>query len=147
VGLAGADSAFGDQVATRAQKFEAVRVPLVVPDIPGYQLTGTWAGHGTISMTLRRAGGQRLHAIVGHQDPGRSDCMPGSDRPRMLPPPESGQGPEQAMFCLRDNATLTVVAHDGSARLADLLPAIDVREVDGSKLADYPDDNTMSEPD
>lgn len=51
------------------------------------------------------------------------------------------------MFCLRDNAALTLVARDGSARLADLLPVIAVREVDGSELADYPDDNTMSEPD
>ena len=144
---AAALATWGSQHRWRAQKFEAVRVPLVVPDIPGYQLTGTWAGHHTISMALRRTDGRRLYAIVGHQDPGRSDCMPGSDRPRTLPPPESGQGPEQAMFCLRDNAALTLVARDGSARLADLLPVIAVREVDGSELADYPDDNTMSEPD
>jgi hypothetical protein len=65
----------------------------------------------------------------------------------MLPEPESGPGPEQARFCLRDNAELTLVDFDGSARLAGLLPAINVREVDGSEFADHPDDRTMSEPD
>lgn len=138
---------WGSQHRWRAQKFEAVGVPLVVPEIPGYPLTGTWAGHWSVSMAFRHADGRRLYAIIGHPERGGISCTPGDDRPRMLPEPESGQGPERAKFCLRDNAALTLVDFDGSAHLAGLLPAITVREVDGSELADHPDDNAMSEPD
>ena len=58
---------------------------------------------------------------------------------------------KRALFCLRDGAVLELLlgdpAGDGPSGLAELLPGVALREVDGSALADHPDNSTMSEPD
>jgi lysylphosphatidylglycerol synthetase-like protein (DUF2156 family) len=101
---------WGYQHRWRAQKFEAVGLPLVVPELPGYRLTGTWAGRYSVSMALRDPAGQVTYAII------RSDSV-------VLQRP--GGAPQ------------TLRPGDG----------VTLRAVDGSELADYPDDATMSEPD
>ena len=113
----------------------------VVPEVPGYRLTGTWAGRYSVSMALRGPSDGRLYAVIEAAEGG---CEPGRDRRFAADP---GQDRQLAVFCLRDGAVLTLVHGDGSAVVADLLPDVTVREVDGSALADHPDDRTMSEPD
>ncbi|WP_305787093.1 hypothetical protein [Symbioplanes lichenis] len=128
----------------RAQKFEAVGLPLVVPDIAGYRLTGTWAGRYSVSMTLRDPSGRRVHAVVEGPGSSRGGCGSSPDRRRLVPAAPPAR--EYAIFCLRDDATLTLVP-GGDEPLADLVPLVTPRETDAAEFADHPDDNTMAEPD
>jgi hypothetical protein len=136
---------WGCQHRWRAQKFEAVGLPLVVPQVPGYRLTGTWAGRYSISMALRGPSSRRLYAVIEAASLHYGGCEPGSDPRRLMP--STGQNTQRAVFCLRDGAVLALIPGDDSAGIVDLPPGSTVREVDGSVMADYPDDATMSEPD
>jgi hypothetical protein len=136
---------WGCQHRWRAQKFEAVGLPLVVPEVPGFRLTGTWAGRYSVSMALRGPSSRRLYAVLEAASAQSEGCEPGSDRRRSMP--GTPQNPKRAVFCLRGGAELALTPGDDSAGIVDLPPGITVREVDGSVLADYPDDSTMSEPD
>jgi hypothetical protein len=135
----------GCQTRWRAQKFEAVGLPLYVPEVPGYRLTGSWAGRYSVSMTLAGPAGRRLHAVIEGPGPGVGGCGP-DGRPRLST--EVYHGTVSAVFCLRDGAVLQLVPGGaGPAGVGDLLPVVTMREVDGSVLADRPDDSSMSEPD
>ena len=134
----------GCQTRWRAQKFEAVGLPLYVPEAPGYRLTGTWAGRYSVSMVLSGPSGRRLYAVIEGPGSERGGCGPGG-RPRLTT--EAQDGTVGAVFCLRDGAVLELVPGGGPASVAELLPVVTVREVDGSVLADHPDNSAMSEPD
>ncbi|WP_306211109.1 hypothetical protein [Actinoplanes sp. RD1] len=115
----------------RAQKFAAVGLPLVVPDVPGYRLTGTWAGRYSISMTLRGPSDRRVHAVIERP---RGGC--GSPPAR-----------EHAVLCLRDGAALRLVPGGVSGSVADLEPLVALREASPAEFASHPDDDAMAEPD
>ena len=124
----------GLQSRWRAQKFEAVGLPLYVPEVPGYRLTGTWAGRYSVSMALRGPAGEQLYGVIASSNFADEACE--VQGPRQ-------DGPQRAIFCLRGGAELAL----SGAGVAALVPAVTVRKVDGSVLAGYPDDSTMSEPD
>ncbi|MEV6602087.1 hypothetical protein AB0M36_35335 [Actinoplanes sp. NPDC051346] len=137
---AAALATWGCQTRWRAQKFEAVGLPLYVPEVPGYRLTGTWAGRYSVSMALVGPSGRELFAVIG-RTPGREvDCASRGGRPWRES--AAGQGKQRALCCLRDGAVLELVPG-----VAGPLPDFTVREVDGATLAGHPDDPTMSEPD
>jgi hypothetical protein len=134
----------GCQTRWRAQKFEAVGLPLYVPEAPGYRLTGTWAGRYSVSMALAGPSDRRLYAVIEVPYQQNIGCGPGG-RPRLST--EVYHDTVSAVFCLPDGAVLKLVPGGGPASVADLLPAVTLREVDGSVLAAHPDNSTMSEPD
>lgn len=136
---------WGCQHRWRAQKFQAVGLPLIVPEVPGYQLTGTWAGRYSIRTALRGPSGRRLYGVVEAASVRYGGCGPGSDRRWRVS--SAGDGLERAMSCLRDGTMLTLIPGGGSAGIADVLPHVRLREVDASVLADLPDEPAMSEPD
>jgi hypothetical protein len=136
---------WGCQPRWRAQSFEAVGLPLFLPEVPGYRLTGTWAGRARVSMTLSGPSGHRLFAVIEGPTGQDGDCVAGGDRRWWEG--GTGQAPEHATLCLSDAAVLRLVPDAASTGLADLLPRVTVRQVDGSVLAGHPDDATMSEPD
>jgi hypothetical protein len=134
----------GCQHRWRAQKFEAVGLPLYVPEVPGYRLTGSWAGRYSVSMALAGPSGGRLYARIEGLDQGQV-CDSPIDRPRLST--DVWFDTESAVFCLPDGVVLELVPGGGASSVAGLLPTVTLREVDGSVLADHPDNSTMSEPD
>ncbi len=112
---------WGCQQRWRAQKFEAVGVPLVVPQIPGHRLTGVWAGRYSVGLTLSGPSGAHTYAVIERR---RGGC-PATD-------------PE--LLCLRDDAVLRLIP-------AGPVQGLVVREVGGATLAALPDDASTSEPD
>lgn len=77
---------WGLQDRWRAQKFEAVGVPLVVPE--GYRLTGVWAGRYSVALTLRGPSAQTTYAVIE-----RGPCPASTSEVR----------------CLRDDAGIRLV--------------------------------------
>jgi hypothetical protein len=147
-------AAFGVTVASqhrwRAQKFEAVGLPLYVPDVPGYRLTGARAGRSAVILMLSndpvhpRAGGRIDVWIFRDRDGRFPRCGPGSVTRWAMTDQRSDHG---LVFCLPEPAVMTLAPVYGTPGIADLLPAVAVRKVTGSELARYPDDGTTWEAD
>ncbi|WP_250035783.1 hypothetical protein [Paractinoplanes maris] len=138
---------WGLQHRWRAEKFEAVGLPLYVPDVPGYKMRGTWAGRYTVSMTLRAEGSgwHYADAIIRRPDGSNGRCGSGLPERWVI---EGGDGRDRLGICLGGDEGATMVIGPGyqSPDLAPLFDRITVREVDGSVMADYPNGGEM-EPD
>ncbi|MBM2622372.1 hypothetical protein JIG36_43410 [Actinoplanes sp. LDG1-06] len=125
---------WGLQQRWRAQKFEAVGVPLYVADVPGYELSKVWAGRYSYTLTFRSPGGAGLEVWATGKSSGvrcgTKPATPGS--PSLLEICSPGGGAVEMM----------VTPDPGP-----LLNEITVREVDGWVLAGYPDGVSSFEPD
>ncbi|MCA2216004.1 hypothetical protein [Jidongwangia harbinensis] len=136
---------FACQHRWRTQKFEAVGLPLYVPQAPGYRLTGSWAGRYSVSMALAGPSGARLYARIEGPDSHGLVCTAPIDRPRLST--EVWFDTESALFCLPGGAVLALVPGGDSGSVAGLLPSVTLRAVDAAVLADHPDNSAMAEPD
>jgi Flp pilus assembly pilin Flp len=87
---------WGCQERWRAQKFEAVGLPLAVPEISGHRLTGTWAGRYSVSMTLRGPAGRTVHAVITRDAAPGASAVPLRDGAVMVLVP--GQGPVSVRY-------------------------------------------------
>lgn len=128
----------------RAQKFEAVGLPLYVAEVPGYHLRGTWAGRYTVSMVLEpddRAVTHYVDAVVRRN----VRCGPGSIERWVV---EREVGDDALALCLpgEDGVAMTVTPGYQAPDLTPVFEWISVRKVDGAVLADYPNGGEM-EPD
>jgi hypothetical protein len=147
-------AAFGVTVASqhrwRAQKFEAVGLPLYVPDVPGYRLTGARAGRSAVILALLsdpahpRTSGRVDVWIFRDRDGRFPRCGPGSVTRWVMTEQRSDN---RLAFCLPEPAVMTLAPVSGTPAIADLLPAVAVRKVTGSDLARYPEDWTTWEAD
>lgn len=117
--LLGAGLTWAAQERWRAHEFEALGVPLVVPDVPGYRLTGTYAGRYSLIVRLEEPGGAGFDAVVERAYP---TC------------PER----ERVQVCLPDGYVMTVHPEPR---------VVPVRAATSAELARHPDDVTVSEPD
>ncbi|MCY1144664.1 hypothetical protein OWR29_42260 [Actinoplanes sp. Pm04-4] len=132
---------WGLQHRWRAQKFEAVGLPLFVPQVPGYEVNRTWAGRYIVSMTLRPddRSNHYLDAVIRENVRCRHD-----DTDRWVIERETG--PDALGLCLPGGAAMTVGPGYLTPDLSPLFDRITVREVDGSVLADHRNGGEM-EPD
>ncbi|MBL7261958.1 hypothetical protein [Paractinoplanes lichenicola] len=134
---------WGLQDRWRAQKFEAVGVPLYVPEIPGYRLSAVWAGHYSVTLKLTAPGGTWLDVQLLN---GTNDFPCGPGRPeRAVYPPEGS--PKRLGICLPEGGTMLVSPGYQAPDVTPLLTHITVRAVDGATLAEHPDGVTSFEPD
>ncbi|MEV7625945.1 hypothetical protein [Actinoplanes sp. NPDC089786] len=119
----GAGATWALQERWRAQEFEAMSVPLYVPEVPGYRLTGTHAGR---SMLIERLEKDRraLDVSVDRAYPG---CPTRTDA-------------EVTQICLPDGYVVTLHA---------VFPTgtVGVREATAAEMARHPDKVGLSEPD
>ncbi|WP_285689283.1 hypothetical protein [Actinoplanes sp. NBRC 103695] len=116
--LAGAGATWAVQEHWRAHAFEALGVPLYVPDAPGYRLTGAHPGRYSLIVRLEGAAGG-FDAVVERAWP----SCPERDR---------------AQICLPDGYAMTLHPAQGQVR---------VRKADGSELARLPGSVTLTEAD
>ncbi|MBU2666633.1 hypothetical protein KOI35_24290 [Actinoplanes bogorensis] len=112
----------------RGQKFEAVGIPLYVPDVPGHDLVGAWAGR--YSVTLRLTGDVDVWLTSG-------DFV------------RCRRGATDRFVTLEGRPAVCLPGGDDAAMVVDVPPQtpFTVRPVDGAELARYPDDGTPREPD
>lgn len=155
VGLVGAGVLLGraSQPRWRAADFRAVGVPLVVPELPGYELTGTYAGRYSVRLRLEARtefppGGRYLLAIVERTSP-TADPGPCQGRPigqPFLERPDQDHRP--ALVCLPGGeAVLSLFPRPDGGRVEALLPLITVRPATAAELARYPDEDLGPEAD
>jgi hypothetical protein len=134
--------ALGCQERWRAENFRAVGLPLYLPEVPGYQLTSSYAGYRNVIMLLEK---DPAHPQTSH----RIDvwisrrslwpplpCVPGRADRFVDKPGEPGAG---LMFCLPENAVMVLRPRDGTPSIEALFPTIVARQVDASVLARHPD--------
>ncbi|MCM4080637.1 hypothetical protein [Paractinoplanes hotanensis] len=128
----------------RAQKFEAVGLPLYVAVVPGYSVSGTWAGRYTVSMLLKPDDRDTVHFVdaVIRANP---RCRNGNTDRWII---ERETGPSALGICLSggDSAAMTVAPGYQAPDLTPLFERITVRKVDGAVLADHRNGGEM-EPD
>nr|WP_221381172.1 hypothetical protein [Actinoplanes polyasparticus] len=128
----------------RAQKFEAVGLPLYVAVVPGYSVSGTWAGRYTVSMILKPDDRDTSHFVdaVIRDNP---RCRNGNTDRWII---EREIGPSALGICLSggDGAAMTIAPGYRAPDLTPLFERITVRKVDGSVLADHRNGGEM-EPD
>lgn len=125
---------WGYQDRWRAQKFEAVGVPLYVPEMPGYRLNAVWAGRWSVSQTLTTPGGARLDVqLLAATD--ELPCGPGQPERQVM---TASGSPSRLGICLPGGGTMIVTP---------AATQLTVRQVDGAALAAYPDSATAFEPD
>jgi hypothetical protein len=125
---------WGCQERWRAQKFEAVGVPLYVPEVPGYRLAAVWAGRWSVTQTLTTPGGARLDVqLLATTD--ELACGPGRPERQVLTALGS---PSRLGICLPGGGTMIV---------KPAAEQLTVRQVNGATLAAYPDSATAFEPD
>ncbi|WP_250000799.1 hypothetical protein [Actinoplanes sp. M2I2] len=124
----------------RAGKFEAVGLPLYVPQVPGHHLSGTWAGRYTVSMSLRDDGTglQYVDAIISRPDGAYGRCGPGFPERRVI---EREGLPAGLGICLpgAEGAMMVIKPGYRSPDLSPLFDRMTVGRVDASVMADHPD--------
>jgi hypothetical protein len=136
----------------RAGQFRAVGVPLVAPEVPGYALTGAYAGRYSVLLLLTaRSAGPLASATIDvgieTSPPAGSlgSCAGHTGEPFVVRVP--GSEPT-ALFCLRGGA-FRLWLHPGAAGadIEPMLHRITLRTVPAGELARYPDKRTSREAD
>ena len=112
--------------------------------VPGYSVSGTWAGRYTVSMLLKPDDRDTTHFVdaVIRANP---RCRNGNSDRWVI---ERETGPSALGICLsgEDGAAMTVTPGYRAPDLTPLFERITVRKVDGSALADHRNGGEM-EPD
>jgi hypothetical protein len=140
----------GCQRRWRAGDFQAVGVPLIAPELPGFELTGAYPGRYRVLLVLTaRSGPLALSTVevgVETSPPAGSlgSCAGRTEQPFVVQVP--GSMPS-GVFCLRDG-TFRMWLHPGpaAASIEPLLDQVTVRPVPASKLANLPDPRTDPKP-
>ncbi|GAB2616139.1 hypothetical protein Aab01nite_28820 [Paractinoplanes abujensis] len=134
---------WGLQDRWRAQKFEAVGVPLYLPEVSGYRLSAVWAGRYSVTLKLTEPGGAWFDALL-LRSTGEVPCGPGRPGRALLPPIGA---PDRLGICLPAGGSLIVTPSNPGPDVAALRSQLSLRKVDGATLAEHPDGVTSYEPD
>jgi hypothetical protein len=140
------------QLRWRANDFRAVGVPLLIPEIPGLELAGAYAGRYSVSLALvRRSQRPEPNRLVqGTIRPARTawppdSCASGADRRYAR---RNQTGDVTLVFCVQGGKfVLTVWSEDPGLAIEPLLGEITLRPVSGTVLAGFPAAYTIPEPD
>lgn len=121
----------------RTQNFARVGVPSYVPEVPGFRLTGAYAGRGTVILALTGSTGSI--DVYLHRRSGPAPCAPGDER-RVV----RGQYDtvSRLVFCLPGGGEMEM-----SPSVDGLLTSVRLVKVDPGFLASYPSRGTEREAD
>jgi len=128
----------------RTQKFARVGLPTYLPEVPGYRLTGAYAGRSNLILLLKGASPERIDVWIGRAAEATALCRLGSDERWVL---RDADAPSRLAFCLPEGGALVMAPGYPPRDIEGLLPSVRLRRVDPGVLARYPDDGTEREAD